>query len=369
MQLFQIAWKEFKLSLRDRQFFIYSLLFPIALIFVLGSVLQNAFNEDMTFEKVEAVYITQTKKESAAAFQNFAKQANGELIHFTEIDQEKEGRDLVAHGKKDALIVIRDQKIQVITNIPDKVTKTVLDNYMQAFSSQYQLIAGITQIDPAKLQPALQKASSKSAEITTVKPPSGNQVTSFQYYAIALIAMAMMFGVMNGANTFRIEKTLHTYTRLQIAPVSKMTVLGGNFLGTLGINALALLILMLFSDLFFDVNWGRHAGFIFCIYVSLLLFSVALGILLDVASNNNPAVLGAGNLLVQVFCFLGGAYFPMVGEIMPRFSPVGWLNIGVRNLLYQNEWQDAVFALVGNLALTALFISLSFIVIRRKEVY
>ncbi|WP_099224273.1 ABC transporter permease [Listeria costaricensis] len=369
MKLFQIAWKEFKLSLRDRQFFIYSLLFPIALIFVLGSVLQNAFDDDMTFEKVDAAYTLQTDKESAAAFQNFAKQADGELIHFTKIDQEKEGRDLVAHGKKDALIIIDDQKIQVVTNMPDKVTKTVLDNYIQAFSSQYQLAAGIAQVDPTQVQPALQKAYSESAKITTAKPPSGNQVTSFQYYAIALIAMAMMFGVMNGANTFRIEKTLHTYTRLQIAPVSKMTVLGGNFLGTLGVNTCALLILMLFSGLFFDVDWGRHAGFIFCIYLSLLLFSVALGILLDIVSDNNPAVLGAGNLLVQVFCFLGGAYYPMVGEIMPRFSPVGWLNIGVRNLLYQNEWQDAALALAGNLIFTALFIGISLILIRRKEVY
>lgn len=89
----------------------------------------------------------------------------------------------------------------------------------------------------------------------------------------------------------------------------------------------------------------------------------------DVFSNGNPAANGAAMLLIQVFAFLGGAYFPTGDGLMSKLSPIGWVRVGVRDVLYNHDLAAAAFPIAVNLLITVVLVVAMSFWIRRKEVY
>ncbi|MBC1418927.1 ABC transporter permease [Listeria fleischmannii] len=367
--LFHIIKKQVKLSLRDKTFFIFMIIFPIALIFVLGSVLQNAFTDDADLGKVDIVYTLQADANMNKAFDTFANEASDKSVSFKQVEGVKAGQEKVKNGDATALIVVKTNDLKVIANSPGTVEKARVDGYINAFAGQYQLAMTAAKINPTQVNTIMAENAVPENAISVQKLQTGDNVSSFQYYAIALIGMTMMFGMMSGVNTFRIEKLKHTDLRLLIAPIRKEVAITGNFIGELVVQAISLVILMAVSQFFFGVNWGSATLLIAAIYFSLAIFSVSFGMAIDVFTNGNAAGGAVSSILVQIFAFLGGAYFPGVSPVVQKLSPIGWANIGIRDVLYNGQLASAVMPLVINIGFALLFILLMAVVQKRKEVY
>lgn len=89
----------------------------------------------------------------------------------------------------------------------------------------------------------------------------------------------------------------------------------------------------------------------------------------DVFSNGNPAATGAASILVQVFAFLGGAYFPTGDGLMSKLSPIGWVRVGVRDVMYNNVISASFWPIALNISITLVLVVVMSYWIRRKEVY
>ncbi|EUJ32638.1 ABC transporter permease [Listeria cornellensis] len=368
MMIFHIMLKAIKLTLRDKGYFLYMMIFPLALILVLGSVLQDAFSSDVELDKMTVEYTVQKDSPVGKAFGEFATEASGKQVTFKEADSAKAGKDAVANGDAVGFVDVKDD-LTVTTNSPSQIEMSVLDGYLDGFTSQYRLASTIIKVDPMQASVLQNPPKASDSAIQVEKLASGNNISAFEYYAIAMIAMVMMFGINSGINVFREEKVRHTDVRLFIAPIKKSTAIIGNFLGAIFMQTVSLILLMVISDLFFGVHWGKYALVIFVIYFSLLFLSVAIGMAVDVFSNGNPAANGAATILIQVFAFLGGAYFPTGDGLMSKLSPIGWVRIGVRDVLYNHDVAAAVFPIGVNLLITAVLVVGMSLWIRRKEVY
>lgn len=366
--IFHIMLKAIKLTLRDKGYFLYMMIFPLALILVLGSVLQDAFSSDVELDKMTVEYTVQKDSPVGKAFSEFATGASGKQVTFKEADSAKAGKDAVANGDAVGFVDVKDD-LTVTTNAPSQIEMSVLDGYLDGFAAQYRLASTIIKVDPTQASVLQNPPKASDSAIQVEKLASGNNISAFEYYAIAMIAMVMMFGINSGINVFREEKVRHTDVRLFIAPIKKSTAIIGNFLGAIFMQTMSLILLMVISNLFFGVHWGDYALVIFVIYFSLLFLSVALGMAVDVFSNGNPAVNGAATILIQVFAFLGGAYFPTGDGLMSKLSPIGWVRIGVRDVLYNHDVAAAVFPIGLNLLITAVLVAGMSLWIRRKEVY
>ncbi|WP_088816254.1 MULTISPECIES: ABC transporter permease [Listeria] len=367
--LFHIIKKQVKLSLRDKSFFIFMLIFPIALIFVLGSVLQNAFTDDSDLGKMNIVYALQADANMNTAFATFANEASTKSVTFKQVDGVKAGEAKVKNGDATAFIQVKENDLRVVTNSPGTVEKARLDGYINAFASQYQLAVTTAKVNPTQMNGVMALNDVPKDAISVQKLKTSDNVSSFQYYAIALIGMTMMFGMMSGVNAFRIEKLKHTDIRLLIAPLRKEVAITGNFIGELVVQAISLVLLMTVSQLFFDVNWGNAFLIIAAVYFSLALFSVSFGMAIDVLSNGNAAGAAVSSIIVQIFAFLGGAYFPMISPTIQKLSPIGWANISIRDILYNGQLSAAIMPIVINVGFAILFIGLIAITQKRKEVY
>lgn len=82
MNIIAIALKEMKSDLRDKRAFIFMILFPLALVLILGTALSQAFNNDMTIDDSYVLYKIDTSNEESAAFKQFAAHAEKSGIHF-----------------------------------------------------------------------------------------------------------------------------------------------------------------------------------------------------------------------------------------------------------------------------------------------
>ncbi|WP_260447240.1 ABC transporter permease [Listeria newyorkensis] len=368
MMIFHIMLKAIKLTLRDKGYFLYMMIFPLALILVLGSVLQDAFSSDVELDKMTVEYTVQKDSPVGKAFSEFATGASGKQVTFKEADSAKAGKDAVVNGDAVGFVDVKDD-LTVTTNAPSQIEMSVLDGYLDGFAAQYRLASTIIKVDPTQASVLQNPPKASDSAIQVEKLASGNNISAFEYYAIAMIAMVMMFGINSGINVFREEKVRHTDVRLFIAPIKKSTAIIGNFLGAIFMQTMSLILLMVISNLFFGVHWGDYALVIFVIYFSLLFLSVALGMAVDVFSNGNPAANGAATILIQVFAFLGGAYFPTGDGLMSKLSPIGWVRIGVRDVLYNHDVAAAVFPIGLNLLITAVLVVGMSLWIRRKEVY
>ncbi|AQY52440.1 ABC transporter permease [Listeria weihenstephanensis] len=366
--IFHIMFKAIKLTLRDKGYFLYMLIFPIALILVLGSVLQDSFSSDLKLDKMTVEYTIQKDSDVGKAFRDFAAEASGKQVTFKEADSAKAGKKAVSDGDAVGFVAVTDD-LTVTTNAPSQIEMSVLNGYLDGFTSQYRLASTIVKVDPTQIGVLQAPPKASDSAIQIEKLASGSNITAFEYYAIAMIAMVMMFGISSGINVFREEKVRHTDVRLFIAPIRKSTAIMGNFLGAIFMQTMSLILLMVISDVFFGVNWGMYSLVIFVIYFSLLFLSVALGMAVDVFSNGNPAANGAAMLLIQVFAFLGGAYFPTGDGLMSKLSPIGWVRVGVRDVLYNHDLAAAAFPIAVNLLITVVLVVAMSFWIRRKEVY
>lgn len=368
MMIFHIMLKAIKLTLRDKGFFLYMMIFPLALILVLGSVLQNAFSSDVELDKMTVEYTVQKDNPLGKAFGSFAMKASGKQVTFKKADSAKSGKEAVDNGDAVGYVDVKDD-LTVTTNSPSQIEKSVLDGYLNGFTSQYRLASTIIKVDPTQATVLQSPPKASDTAIQVEELASGNDISAFEYYAIAMIAMVMMFGINSGINVFREEKVRHTDVRLFIAPIKKSTAIIGNFLGAIFMQTVSLILLMVISDLFFGVNWGEYSLVIFVIYFSLLFLSVALGMAVDVFSNGNPAANGAASIMIQVFAFLGGAYFPTGDGLMSKLSPIGWVRVGVKDVLYNHDLAAATFPILTNLLITGVLVVGMSLWIRRKEVY
>jgi ABC-2 type transport system permease protein len=154
-------------------------------------------------------------------------------------------------------------------------------------------------------------------------PRNGYAVTIPQAMYWAMMGVVMGFGV-----ALVQEKTWGTMTRLVVAPLSRMQILGGKAAGCYFALFIVMSILFIFARLVFDVPVDypfKVVLALLCVsagFVGLMMFLAALG-----KTERGMASLGWG--VMMVFAMFGGAMIPLFAmpdwmKSVSNFSPVKW---------------------------------------------
>ncbi|KRL05111.1 ABC transporter permease [Liquorilactobacillus oeni] len=348
-----------QLLVESRSFgtYIWLLFFPLAMMLVLGNVLTNAFNDTpLKIKKVSVVYkIPKAHQPVAEAFSNFAAAADSRYISFNKITNKESALKQVKRGNKTALTVINKKVLTVYSNNPDILQSSILSAHLQGFTEEYAVNAALLHItkDPAQLDKRVPDYTKtvKSEKTNGIKQPS-----SFQYYAIAMIALSCLMTMIIGTRLFSDERERKTMARMYISPVPRSQIIISNFFGSFVLRACSLALLMVVVNKFFTVSWGKNVVLVFFSFLSLIMFAMLLGITIDIFSKGAKSVTTVANIVVQTFLFFGGAYFP-VSKTQALFSPVGWVLVSVREMVYSNQIATAAWPIWALLALSSLLIA------------
>ncbi len=178
-----------------------------------------------------------------------------------------------------------------------------------------------------------------------------------------MMVFFMFFGASNVARTIMTEERDGTLPRMFTTPSSRQVILGGKFASTFFTVLAQAVILIVCGRLFFGIDWGALDAVSLLILVAAAVAS-SLGLLL-VSLVRTPAQAGgisAGVFLVLALLggnFTGTAQSGTTYAVVQRFTPNGWLLVGLNETLRGGGLGDVVLPLVVSLAFAVVFFSRS----------
>lgn len=164
-----------------------------------------------------------------------------------------------------------------------------------------------------------EKIDNLNVNIKYIKVKGQSPITSFQYYAAAMIVMFILFTAGEGGKLLLEEKENLTYQRMVMAGISKWKIVLGKFFTIFIFGCIQAGVMILFTRIVHKVHWGNPV--LVLIITICALFAVAgLGTLISALtfkSGNSKVSDVFQAAIVNVMAFLGGSFIPV--NIMPEF--------------------------------------------------
>lgn len=371
MNILNIALKEIKHNIRDTRTFVFMLAFPIMLMLILGTALSNAFDSKVAVSDIDILYKNTADSNVTVYFQSFIKEAAKSGIHFKKAVENTDGKKAVKENKYTAYVEVNDEGIQLYGSNRNSIEESIVQGMLAAFSDKYNVAAAVASVDASQISNAMTYGNGhefmKERSLQSPKLPG-----SMDYYAMAMTTMIALYGAMSASSLIRGERTGKTAIRLSAAPVSKGEIFLGKILGCLVINTICLLVVVAFSAFVFKANWGSHFGMVLFVLLTEVFLAVSFGLGISYIAKTGEASRSIIMIIVQLASFFGGAYYKidnpsgMLG-IITNLSPLTWANHALTKIIYGNDIGAGVPAISLNLGISALFLAIAIVSLRRRE--
>ncbi|MFD0713044.1 ABC transporter permease [Paenibacillus sp. GCM10027626] len=371
MNILAIALKELKSDFRDRRTVLFLMAFPIVLMLILGLALTNAFSDNLSLGEIKVLMKDTSSGQLSQAFSAFAAEMGKSGVKFEALQPGTDGREEVEQNRYVDYVEIKDSGISLYGSSRNVIESNIVQGMLASFTDKYNAAAAVAQIEPAKTMLVFADSSGDYIKETAIN--ADRMPGSFDYYAVVITVMVGLWGAMSAGRLIRSEIVRGTAVRFVAAPVRKSDIFIGKVLGSIVLNLLCVIIVMVFSKYVFKAYWGEHTGVVLAVLFSLVMISVSFGLAVGYVLKG-AASTGVINLIVQLCSFFGGAYFP-IGEdagqgmmgFLVQLSPIRWANRALTEIIYGNELSAAWHVIGKNLGFAALFLLASAIFMHRRE--
>lgn len=324
------------------------------------------------------------------------------------LEEETKANELLKSGEVSAVVLlpenfIYDMKMNLLTpfrnnvgirvlthpdrSISGQVVQSIMEAYTDAMTS---VIIGKNVLIEASIEHELTEGGFKGmkeamdgikavlegirTDIENIELEGRKQITSFEYYAVAMLTMFILFAAGHGGRMLLEEKDNMTYQRMIMAGTPKLGILAGKFFSVFLIALLQIGIMIAFSHFALKVNWGDA--------VSVLLISLTAAFAIaGIGGALAAATYRAGNykmagifetVIIQSMALLGGSFFPV--DIMPAilqklsFLSVNGVALKAYLKIMKGYGTPGVAVHIAALAAVGIFFTvLSVLIFRDKE--
>lgn len=368
-KIWHIGWNDIKIMVRDKVFFVWTLLFPLVFIFIFGNLYRGnsgpaqtslmVLNQDMG--QWGAYFIEKIKSPGIAIelIEEEPENYNRILViteDFSEKIEAKTAQELVFKKHADANVNEAAQvKTKIIQAIAKVITELILhgDRDLDTLKSEFKNIIEI---------------KSQFPEGTLTKTPSG-----FDHVIPGtLVQFIMMMVLIYGGISVMMDRKNGVLSRILFSSASIPELWGGKFLGRLMMGIIQALILIVTGILFFRLNLGNY----FLSLLNVLVFSIAiasLSIFVGSVLKKEDLIIGISVLLANLFAALGGCWWPM--EVVPQtfktigmISPAYWAMDAFHQVIFFNKGlADILINFIVLLGFTVIFTLLAVKFFKIKE--
>lgn len=371
-----ILKKEIILNIRDNKGNIMMILFPLVLMFILGSALSAMFSNDIELDNIKILYYADQNNTISNAFDQFIKQGEKLGMVFTQSDDVEEAKEEIKRLGYTCFIEIQSETgaksgtIKIYKNNRYKFTANLVQMMMNAFAQRYNALNTVISYEP---QMAAGIANAKTQEeqnsqsyVETVTVNRGRQPSSMDYYAVTMLTMIIMYGSITGNWSIKSEKTLRTGNRILNAPVKKYEMLTAKVIAGIVVTFIQAAVVILTSKYVFGAWWGQDMVPILAVILSEIVMVISLGTSLAFIFKSEAVASGIINAVIPVLVFIGGGYVPLenFGGFLTGISflsPVKWINQSIFRVIYNNDYSLVSTAVVINLCIAlALAVAASF---------
>jgi ABC-2 type transport system permease protein len=391
MKSFIIAWKDFKIRVKDRKGFVTMIVMPLILTAILGAALSDVMGGDGGFSDTTVGLYQADQDPISEAFRREVL-LELEFVKVKMVKNDTELEELLRDGKIDVGLSIPVgwssdlnngglKEILIYSQADKQIKATVIQSIVESFSERVKTISLSTTavINDLTKSTVVTTGSVNLKEVVEVIVADLNQagqiqfeieeesvgkkmVSSMQYYAAAMAVMFLLFNATMGAKSIIQERNTETLARLMMSPTSNRSILIGKFLGTLLFAFVQLIIFFSATSLFYDVNWGGNILQVLAIGIA---YSVAVsGLSMILASlvseeKTTDVISGVG---IQIFAILGGSMlpiyvFPDALQTFANITPNKWALTSFLTIMSGTSWDKlflpmSVLLLIGLLSLT-----------------
>ncbi|WP_106498178.1 ABC transporter permease [Lentibacillus sp. Marseille-P4043] len=252
--------------------------------------------------------------------------------------------------------------LEVYQNEGNTIGSNAVKNIIQQYQEQLTLLtfAGKNGVNPETLQ-----VDAKIIKGETATLHQKEAISSKEYYAVGMAVMNVLYLASTIGSFAFLERKKHVFNRIILAGVSRWTYFIGIFISGVIFSFVHLVIIFGFCWLFYDVVWSNVAGFIL-ITLSLAFAVGGLSVLLTAISFRMKSEVITNffsNILVAVFAFLGGSFFP-IGDLSKTIQFLGNLTPnGASMTAYLSILHGDEVAVILHYLLFLVFFAIAFIVI------
>jgi ABC-2 type transport system permease protein len=136
-------------------------------------------------------------------------------------------------------------------------------------------------------------------------PPAEQNVPGF---SVMFVMMGVLFGVAFGLHD---EREWGAITRLLIAPIPRMAVLGGKLLARFLVGLVQLVLLFLYGHLAFDLSLGNAPVALALVMIAVVFSMTGFSLLVSAFARTREQVIPLGLTVIMIFCALGGCWWPL----------------------------------------------------------
>lgn len=372
MNIWNIAVKEIKSSLREKRTFMFMLALPIILMLILGTALSNVFDETRTVDDMRLLYKSNwTNAQVSTGWNAFIEAIGKNGVEVVEAESGIDGHEEVRANRYTGYAFVGDEGIEFYGSSENAIGSNILAGMLTVFADRYSLASAAFQVDPETAAATLSATGQNNEFIRETTLNSNKKPGSIDYYAMAMTTMIGLYAMFNASYLFSRERTNKTAIRLMAAPVSKGAIFTGKVIGCTVINLFFVLAVFLFSKFVFKADWGSHYGMVILVLLTEVLLAVSLGLGISFLFKGE-GVRAINNIFTQVASFAGGAYFPIdqsdgFFSLLSNLSPLHWVNTGLLQMIYTDNPTGAWFAIAMNVSIAMAFIIFSVITMRRRE--
>ena len=399
--IWHIGWNDIKLMVRDKVFFVWTLLFPLVFIFIFGNLYRGdpgpaqaslmVLNQDRG--QWGAYFIEKIKSPGIALELIEAEPENYNRIlvipgDFSEKIEAKTAQELVFKKHADANVNAAAQvKTKIVQAIAKVITELILhgdrdlDTFFNNTPKKHAKNQAFEMTPPKERHQTdrewvggaspfknIIEIKSQFPEGTLTKTPSG-----FDHVIPGtLVQFIMMMVLIYGGISVMMDRKNGVLSRILFSSASIPELWGGKFLGRLMMGIIQALILIVTGILFFRLNLGNY----FLSLLNVLVFSIAiasLSIFIGSVLKKEDLIIGVSVLLANLFAALGGCWWP--SEIVPQtvktigmVSPAYWAMDAFHQIIFFNKGlADILMNFIVLLGFTVIFTLLAIKFFKIKE--
>lgn len=338
-----VAAKDLRQRIRDRSFFIFGVLAPFSLAFILNLVLGGTLDlSDISYEPTFAV-VDEDDGQIGTTLASIITDLEWGL---EQPATREAAADLVDRGEASAAFVIpagfglainsgTAATVEVIGSPDGLISRVVAEAIagsvtgevrtiqlsIRALAESGQLVdPTYVIVDVTALPPAI---------LLTEQAASDRSLDSTSYFAVGLSTLFLFFTVQGGVLSVLEERQNGTMARLLAAPLTRFQLLAGKTASSVVTGLISMVVLVVGTSLLMGAEWGNVGG-VALLSIAGVLAATGLSILLATLAKTAEQASNYGAIIAMVLGMLGGVFFP-IGQgpailgVISKISPHAWL--------------------------------------------
>lgn len=361
-------------NFRSPKYLIFSALFPIFLILIIGGLLSNTGNSNVKISTTDVYYsVNNASKNTTEAFNIMKDNLNKGDVKFNFIKSDNENQALnEVKLKSDVYLKIDGDNVSIYTTAQDDTSYIYLKSAFEGINKSIVVANEVYKTDYLNGNNIMKETGNIPLEMKSkTQAPTG-----FNYYSIVEITMMCLYIVSFPISGYFYDKKKKVKERIALSGITTRKYILGSTLGYFILSFVITAPGFLFSNFILKSNWGTHR-LLYYVAIELLAFMcILIGTLIITVIEDKEKIQSIiQGAILPILSFLGGAYvqLPYNGKTdlfgyITYISPLRWINKGIFLSIYNGENTLLINTMIGFVLISIVLLGLILALAKKEEV-